>query len=479
MSGILDSKSRVIDAILTIDGRRQMAEGTFDISYVTFSDLGVSYDPDQNSGHVDPTNRIYLEACSLPQDQITFEANDQGKLVPFRSQDIKVRSLSDSINTGFSDAYIVDGKIVVHENHYGRRIKVNDVDGDKSDYLKGFVYSDSSGLTASILLDPNSNAQSISASSGAPYVGLIGTLGGMSSNQFSQTISGAIEALRLLGGPNVFTLTRGSTVFLDIGQDATNTKIFRTGSVPSIDIIEPSSTGGRIVSMQLDNASFASQIEGILTSSFDNFDQLYSLSSVNRVFEDDLFELSSNELTFDLSKVSSKTLNAFKESPPTLNSIDSIFSDDKMSHLENFLYLPPIVKTSDSIVEDKTNIENLRPYFLGEYPSWGDNEKKLTFLKLTNQLKDYEDPLLSIYFNRSSRNNNIIGQFFEVTPTSVNKLDVIEFGEIMNDVQEPTAITDKVFFVGKTFIDNRGTTCFVNMFTLIFTKDSRRERQIV
>jgi len=189
--------------------------------------------------------------------------------------------------------------------------------------------------------------------------------------------------------------------------------------------------------------------------------------------------LSSNELTFDLSKVSSKTLNAFKESPPTLNSIDSIFSDDKMSHLENFLYLPPIVKTSDSIVEDKTNIENLRPYFLGEYPSWGDNEKKLTFLKLTNQLKDYEDPLLSIYFNRSSRNNNIIGQFFEVTPTSVNKLDVIEFGEIMNDVQEPTAITDKIFFVGKTFIDNRGTTCFVNMFTLIFTKYSRRERQIV
>ena len=155
MSGILDSKSRIIDAILTIDGRRQMAEGTFDISYVTFSDLGVSYDPDASSGHVDPTNRIYLEACNLPQDQITFEANDQGKIVPFRSQDIKVSSPADSINSGFSEGYLVDGKIVVNEYHYGRRIKVNAVSGDKSDHLKGFIYSDFLGVTASILLDPS------------------------------------------------------------------------------------------------------------------------------------------------------------------------------------------------------------------------------------------------------------------------------------------------------------------------------------
>ena len=98
---------------------------------------------------------------------------------------------------------------------------------------------------------------------------------------------------------------------------------------------------------------------------------------------------------------------------------------------------------------------------------------------MTNQLREYEDPMLSVYFNKSSRNNNIIGQFFEVTPTSVNKLDVVEFGEVMNDAQEPTLVTDKVFFVGKTFIDNRGTTCFVNMFTLVFSKDSRQERQIV
>ena len=44
--GILDNKSRILDAILTVDGRRQMAEGTFNVSYVTFEDGNVFYDYD-------------------------------------------------------------------------------------------------------------------------------------------------------------------------------------------------------------------------------------------------------------------------------------------------------------------------------------------------------------------------------------------------------------------------------------------------
>ena len=68
MAGILDNKSRIIDAILTSEGRRQMAEGTFEVSYATFSDYGVSYIPDLKNGHENPTSKIYFEACNLPQD---------------------------------------------------------------------------------------------------------------------------------------------------------------------------------------------------------------------------------------------------------------------------------------------------------------------------------------------------------------------------------------------------------------------------
>jgi hypothetical protein len=141
------------------------------------------------------------------------------------------------------------------------------------------------------------------------------------------------------------------------------------------------------------------------------------------------------------------------------------------------MYLPPIVKTSDTLIPDKTKIENLTPYLLGDYPSWGDNEKMLTFSKLTSQLNQYQDIQNPIFFDKTSRNNNVIAQFFEVTDKHVSKLDVIDYGPVMNDAKEPTAITNNVFFIGKTFLDNRGTTCFVNIFTLIFSKDEREEKE--
>jgi len=475
MSGILDSKSRIIDAMLTVEGRRQMAEGTFEVSYVTFSDYGVSYIPDKISGHEDPTTKIYLEACNLPQDQITFEANDEGKLVPFRVQDIKI--FPEGSNSPIQGS-LVNGRLTTYQYNHGRRVKVRSILGNVSDNGKGLIYSDITGLTGSLLIDSSLEAGTYTVS-GPPYISYLATEVGMGENKFAQTISGAIEALRLLGGPSVYTNAQGSSVYFDINQNSTGVQIFTTGTLSSPIIVEGAAIGGNIQTDGVLNASFASQIQGILTSSFDNFLQLQSISTVDRLFEDDKFELSTNEITFDLSKVSTKIMKIFKDSPPSLNSIDSIFSDDKMSHLENFMYLPPIVKTSDSLLPDKSKIESLTPYLLGDYPSWGDNEKRLDFAKIQNYLRDFENPLLSVYMDKSSRKNRIIGQFFEVTNDStVNKLDVVEFGDIMNDIQEPTEITNKVFFVGKVFLDDRGTTCFVNMFTLIFSKDDRKERQL-
>jgi len=86
MSGILDNKTRIMDTIVTLEGRRQMAEGKLRIEYVSFTDNSTFYDPDVVSGSADATNRLYFEQCHLPQDQITFEADDSGKLKPFKGQ---------------------------------------------------------------------------------------------------------------------------------------------------------------------------------------------------------------------------------------------------------------------------------------------------------------------------------------------------------------------------------------------------------
>lgn len=87
MSGILDSKSRVMDTLVTLEGRSQLSSANLGIKYVSFTDAGVYYAADIASGSADATTRIYLECCSLPQDRVTLEADDSGHLTGFIAQD--------------------------------------------------------------------------------------------------------------------------------------------------------------------------------------------------------------------------------------------------------------------------------------------------------------------------------------------------------------------------------------------------------
>lgn len=89
MSGILDSKTRIFDTILTPEGRKQLAKGTLRATFYSFTDSGALYNEDtivSGSGSVSPealdsTFRFNLEATGLPQDSITFEVDDSGKLI--------------------------------------------------------------------------------------------------------------------------------------------------------------------------------------------------------------------------------------------------------------------------------------------------------------------------------------------------------------------------------------------------------------
>lgn len=108
MSGILDNKTRVLDTIVTLEGRRQMSDGKLRIEYVSFTDSTAFYDPDVVSGSADATKRFYFEQCHLPQDQITFEADDSGRLKPFKN--------SKGVNS------ISSGKII---ENYSSSIKFN------------------------------------------------------------------------------------------------------------------------------------------------------------------------------------------------------------------------------------------------------------------------------------------------------------------------------------------------------------------
>lgn len=91
MAGILDPKSRIMDVVLTQQGRRQIASGRMKIEYATFTDLGASYDATTDGSIEDPSSKIYLEALGdVSADMITFETDDSGYLRPFTGDGIAV-----------------------------------------------------------------------------------------------------------------------------------------------------------------------------------------------------------------------------------------------------------------------------------------------------------------------------------------------------------------------------------------------------
>jgi hypothetical protein len=81
VSGILNSKSRVFDTVVTSEGRRRLANGGLNVKYVSFTDAATFYAADLTSGSADASARLYLEQCGLPHDAIMFRADEAGNVL--------------------------------------------------------------------------------------------------------------------------------------------------------------------------------------------------------------------------------------------------------------------------------------------------------------------------------------------------------------------------------------------------------------
>jgi hypothetical protein len=73
---------------------------------------------------------------------------------------------------------------------------------------------------------------------------------------------------------------------------------------------------------------------------------------------------------------------------------------------------------------------------------------------------------IDIYFSQTSNENNIVAQMFDVRPDNIEKLDIIDFGEIPDE--DPYSPGKKVFFIGKILEDDDEDPTYINLFTLIF-----------
>lgn len=79
MAGILNSKTRFIDLVITPEGRRQITSGDLRAEFASFTDTHAFYD--KGLGAKDASDRIYFQAMDRPENVIVIEKDDSGKLI--------------------------------------------------------------------------------------------------------------------------------------------------------------------------------------------------------------------------------------------------------------------------------------------------------------------------------------------------------------------------------------------------------------
>jgi hypothetical protein len=217
--------------------------------------------------------------------------------------------------------------------------------------------------------------------------------------------------------------------------------------------------GGKILTGSADKrltfvtgSEFASLAGTLLSGSLDNFDKLRIIGTSDFFLDDDNFTLSRPQVAFTSTRESPIPSNAVQTT--TLDDVESLFQDKRLSHIPNFKFLPPL---------NRPTIEEPEGSLLGNFIPIGQGEV-LTLKELRASLQG--KPSEVIEFLNTSRPNNIMGQLFEIMPNEVKKLDIVDFGSFPSD----RGGTDvRVFFAGKIFTDSRGSHTFVNIFTLIFS----------
>ena len=105
MSGILDSKTRIIDAFITDEGKRQISTGKLKIEFAAFTDRHTFYAADAISGSSDASTRLYFEANTTAADQVTFETDDSGALLNNTGGDLR---LIDGILVDATGAFVTE-----------------------------------------------------------------------------------------------------------------------------------------------------------------------------------------------------------------------------------------------------------------------------------------------------------------------------------------------------------------------------------
>jgi hypothetical protein len=153
MAGVLDGKERLIDYLVTKEGKRQATSGQMRVEYATVTDMHTFYEEESFAGQLyatDPKLRIFFEATDRHQDTIVPELEAGTVMRTFRSSDYRfdgVNLASGSARNGnLIEATLVTGSSIIESsdallhsilNNFGehRIIGTKDPFSDMTDFV--------------------------------------------------------------------------------------------------------------------------------------------------------------------------------------------------------------------------------------------------------------------------------------------------------------------------------------------------------
>lgn len=507
MAGILDSKSRVLDFVLTQEGRNQLANDSLEFRFASLSDSACFYRSGSDFAADDASARIYFEANSSPFDQIVVERGPEGQsVVGFGVNTGSIRIVGETIyqSTGSTSPVAAATTTFsftkgsgLHGLTAGQRLTLTDVAGTKVDY---FVSDTGDGGAAHLAAVANGATlkstggikaeRSLNSDRGIAVGFNLGAAlpGGTDQAEFAALLKAAIEHARGHGG----TITVGdaptavdAVVTMKLTQASTGHLGNRQISENLSNLSAPNFSGGKddLLGSGIVPGSAIDDADLIMRGITDNLKSLNMIGGYDPFNDSSDFKirLSSGkkidedtyESTFTISDTVPWNLKSPVESDRKqldLELSESFFEDDRTNFVDNFLYLPPINKLDDSGVR----------YPLAEYENLSrtprttldDIERSFVIdddqLNLPESKRLYKKEFIDITFDDTSRDNNLMIQPFEFRDKSIRKLETVDFGEY---IDEDTGERTRVFFVGKVITDFTGTDKFINLFTVVCKND--------
>jgi hypothetical protein len=187
----------------------------------------------------------------------------------------------------------------------------------------------------------------------------------------------------------------------------------------------------------------------IASGSLESFKNQRLISTKNVLLDDPGLSTSPSQASFIVSDT--VPFNG-EPSVSSIDDIESLFADRRLSKSIRFQYLPPIQRTITSVGNEA---------LLGEYVDV--REDPLTEQEIEDQI--YSSQNQKFTFSKLTKFNEVCMQFFESSSSGLEKLDIIKYGELQQRTE--SGAQRNLYFVGKVYDDSFGNATFVNLFDVV------------